>query len=75
MKAWTQAHLAWLKSAVRFAHTAQEATLLDYIHEVDHVVARIERLESAITATVKTAPDRMRAVIEEQDVAITNELV
>jgi transposase len=64
MKAWTQAHLAWVKSAVRFEHAAQEATLLDYLHEVDHVAARIERLEAAITAAVQTAPARMRAVIE-----------
>ena len=64
MKAWTQAHLAWVKSAVRFDQAAQEATLLDYIHEVDHVAARIARLESAIDAAVHTAPVRMRAVIE-----------
>ena len=64
MKAWTQAHLAWVKSAVRFDQAAQEATLLDYIHEVDHVAARIGRLEAAIDAAVQTAPARMRAVIE-----------
>jgi transposase len=64
MKAWTQAHLAWVKSAVHFDHAPQEATLLDYIHEVDHVAARIVRLECAIDAAVTTAPSRMRAVIE-----------
>ena len=64
MKAWTQAYLAWVKSAVRFDQAAQEATLLDYIHEVDHVAARIGRLEAAIDAAVHTAPARMRAVIE-----------
>jgi transposase len=64
MQAWTQAHLAWVKSGVHFDHAAQEATLLDYIHEVDHVAARIERLESAINAAVNLAPPRMRAVIE-----------
>jgi transposase len=64
MKAWTQAHLAWVKSAVHFDQPAQEATLLDYIHEVDHVAARIARLESAIDAAVALAPVRMRAVIE-----------
>ena len=64
MKAWTQAHLGWVKSAVRFDQPAQEATLLDYIHEVDHVAARIGRLEAAIDAAVQTAPARMRAVIE-----------
>ena len=64
MKAWTQAYLAWVKSAVHFDQAAQEATLLDYIHEVDHVAARIGRLEAAIDAAVHTAPARMRAVIE-----------
>lgn len=64
MKAWTRAHLTWVKSAVHFAHAAQEATLLDYLHEVDHVASRIERLERAIDAAVKTVPVRIRAVIE-----------
>jgi transposase len=64
MKAWTQAHRAWVKSAVRFDQAAQEATLLDDIHEVDHVAARIGRLEAAIEAAVQTAPARMRAVID-----------
>jgi transposase len=64
MTAWTQAHLAWVKSAVHFDHAAQEATLLDYIREVEHVADRITRLEGAITAAVETAPIHMRAVIE-----------
>ena len=64
MKAWTQAHLAWVKSAVRFDHAAQEATLLDYIHEVEHVADRITRLEGAITAAIETTPIHMRVVIE-----------
>jgi len=64
VKAWTQAHLTWVKSAVHFEQPAQEATLLDYLHEVDHVAGRIERLERAIDEAVKTAPPRMRAVIE-----------
>jgi hypothetical protein len=55
MKAWAQAHVAWATSAVRLDHAAQEATLLDYIHEVDHVAARIKRLESAIDAAVNLA--------------------
>jgi transposase len=63
MKAWTQAHLGWVKQAVHFDHAAQEATLLDYLHEVDHVASRIERLERAIDEAVKTAPMQMRAVI------------
>ena len=64
MRAWTQAHLAWIKRAVHFDQPAQEATLLDYLHEVDHVAGRIERLETAIDAAVHTAPAPMRGVIE-----------
>jgi transposase len=64
MKAWTQAHLSWVKRAVHFEHAAQEATLLDYLHEVDHLSARIARLEGAIDTAVTAAPARMRAVIE-----------
>jgi len=63
MSAWTQAHLTWIKT-VHFAHAAQEATLLDYLHEVEHMVERIDRLERAIDAAVQTAPERTRAVIE-----------
>src|SRR4051795_3988209 len=64
MKPWTQAHLAWVKRAVHFDQAAQEATLLDYLQEVDHVADRIVRLEAAIAAAVKSAPARMRVVIE-----------
>jgi transposase len=48
---------------VHFEQIAQEATLLDYLHEVEHEVARIARLDSAITEAVKSAPPQMRAVI------------
>jgi transposase len=63
MHAWTQQHLTWVKT-VHFEHAAQEATLLDYLHEVEHQADRIARLERAIDDAVKTAPERMRAVIE-----------
>ena len=33
VKAWTRAHLAWIRSAVHFAHAAQEATLSDYLQD------------------------------------------
>jgi len=36
MHTWTQRHLEWVKT-VHFAQGAQEATLLDYLHEVEHV--------------------------------------
>jgi transposase len=64
MTSWTQRHLAWVKTAVHFEQPAQEATLLDYLHEVEHVAGRLERLERVIDEAVQTAPARMRAVIE-----------
>ena len=62
MQAWTQRYLAWVKT-VHFAHAAQEATLLDYLHEVEHVAERLTRLEAALDGAVQTAPEPMRAVI------------
>jgi len=63
MPAWTQRHLTWVKT-VHFEHAAQEATVLDYLHEVEHMTDRIARLDRAIDDAVKTAPERMRVVIE-----------
>ena len=63
MGAWTHRHLAWI-TQVQFAQPAQEATLLDYRHEVDHAADRLVRLERAIDDAVTTAPAQMRAVID-----------
>ena len=59
---WTQRHLLWVKG-VRFAEAAQEATLLDYLHEVEHMADRLTRLEAALDEAVQAAPAPMRAVI------------
>jgi transposase len=63
-KAWTQKSLAWVKQTVRFEQPAQEATLLDYVHDVDHAADRVARLERAITDAVALAPPAMRAVVD-----------
>ena len=63
MHAWGRAHLQWLRQ-VHFDEPAQEATRLDYQHEVDHSLDRIARLERAIEVAVPAAPPRLRAVIE-----------
>jgi len=63
-KVWTIKCLEWVKREVRFEQMAQEATLLDYLHEVEHAAARIARLDGAIEEAVKFAPPKMRAVIE-----------
>jgi transposase len=54
----------WCERDVHFAVKAQEATLLDYLHEVEHMAARIVRLNSAIEEALKVAPAKMRAVID-----------
>lgn len=61
---WTIKYLEWVKREVHFEQLAQEATLLDYLHEVEHAAARIARLDGAIAEAVKVAPPQMRAVIE-----------
>jgi len=62
-KAWTQKYMVWMKSHVRFDQPALEATLADYMHEVDHASERIQRLEKAIDDAVSTAPESIRSVI------------
>ena len=61
--AWRGKYLGWVKQQ-RFEHAPQEATLLDYLHEVEHVAERIVRLERAIDAAVDTMPKSLRAVVE-----------
>jgi transposase len=64
MKAWTKQHLEWIKTHVHFDQPALEATLLDYLHEVEHVATRIVKLEKAIDEAVQAAPMEIRTVIE-----------
>jgi transposase len=64
IKAWTKSYLEWIKSKVHFDQAALEATLADYLEEVDHVAARIVRLDGAIDEAVRQAPPGIRAVIE-----------
>jgi len=62
-KAWTGKYLEWLK-AQRFEQVAQQVTLEDYRHEVEHAAARIARLERSIDAAIEALPVKMRAVVE-----------
>lgn len=61
---WSARYLCWIRAHVRFEHQAQEVTLGDYLHEVEHAAERIERLECSIDATIATLPTKMRTVIE-----------
>lgn len=64
MGAWTAAYLNWVKRGVHFDQPAQEATLADYLHEVEHAQDRIARLEKAIDNSIETIPEKMRAVVD-----------
>jgi transposase len=61
--AWTVKYLAWVKQQ-SFEQAAQQATLLDYLHEVEHQAERIVRLERSIDTAIETLPEKIRAVIE-----------
>jgi transposase len=64
VKVWTKKHREWIKSHVRFEQPALEATLADYLEEVDHVGSRITKLETAIDEAIQQAPPAIRAVVE-----------
>ena len=64
MSAWTAAYLNWVKKGVHFDQPAQEATLADYLHEVEHAQDRIARLEKAIDDSIETMPEKMRVVVD-----------
>lgn len=61
--AWTMRHMVWIRQQT-FDHFGQEVTLLDYLGEVEHAVARIERLDAAIDEAIKKMPIALRAVID-----------
>jgi len=64
VQAWSGRYMKWIKEQVRFEQPAQEATLLDYLHEVEHAAERIQRLEKSIDQAIDTVPQKMRAVIQ-----------
>lgn len=61
VRAWTGKYMAWIKQQ-RFEQPAQEVTLLDYLHEVEHAVERMGRLEQSIDTAVEAMPQSQRAV-------------
>ena len=64
VKAWTQGYLVWVRQLC-YAQPAQTATLLDYLHEVEHMGERVGRLEQAISEAVKLASPQMQAVVRD----------
>src|SRR5688572_4081132 len=64
VQAWTVKYLQWVRGQVHFEQAAQTATLIDYLHEVEHAAARIERLERAIDQAIASLPETLRSVVE-----------
>ena len=62
VKAWTELYMAWVRQ-LRYEQWGQEATRLDYLHEVEHMGARVKRLEEAITEAVKLASPQVQEVV------------
>ena len=62
LKPWTERYWRWL-GQVRYAQPAQEITRLDCLNEVEHMSARVKRLEEAILEVVKQAPQAMQELI------------
>lgn len=54
-QAWTRKHHAWLTS-VRFADQASTATLADYLHAHDVLIARRDLVEAELAKVALTAP-------------------
>jgi len=60
--AWGSKYMAWVRQ-LRFEQRPLELTVVDYLAEVDHAAARIERLEKAIAEAVEAAPPAFREVV------------
>ena len=62
VKPWTLSYMTWVKK-IHYMQAARESTLLDYLHEVEHMVERVIRLEQAITEAVNLASPQMQQVV------------
>ena len=54
-EAWTRRHRSWLTS-VRFADPASQATLADYLHAHDVLIARRDQVEADLATLAVSAP-------------------
>jgi transposase len=59
---WGAVHMHWLRG-VRFEEFALQATMVDYLAEVEHAAERVERIERAIDQAISEAPPETQALI------------
>ena len=62
VRSWSTGYKNWLKG-IKFGLVALDATLEDYIHEVDHQDLRLLRLEVSLDEAVEQAPEPFRQVV------------
>lgn len=62
-KAWGAAHMDWLRMQ-SFDEFALQATMTDYLTEVEHVSERLERLERAIDQAIEEMPEESQALVQ-----------
>jgi transposase len=62
LKAWTERYWRWL-AQVHYTQPAQEVTLRDCLNEVEHMSARVKRLEEAILEVIKLAPQPTQELV------------
>lgn len=58
-RAWSLTWWRWLRT-VKFEHAAQSAATLDYVNELEHQTARVERLEKGIDEAVERLQRKRR---------------
>jgi transposase len=56
-KAWGSVHMDWLRMQ-KFDEYALQATMTDYLREVEHAAQRLERLERAIDQAIELMPEQ-----------------
>ena len=59
---WGAAFMEWV-GGVKFEEFAQQATLVDYLAEVNHAAARVARLDRAVDQAVAEAPTELQAIV------------
>ncbi len=59
---WGIDHREWMRK-LTFEHTARQATMADYLGELDHVIERVRRLEQAIDDAIAQAPPLLQEII------------
>ena len=59
---WTRKYYVWM-SSLRFEHTGAELAFVDLLAEVEHMTARVLRLDKAIDQVIEESPESIRKVV------------